>query len=290
MPIEGLPAELANHEALKDFNTPADLAKAYVQSRTADWRSGLSEPLRAEKSFEGFKGVEDLAKSFLDTKKMVGARVHIGPDAKPEEIEKVRPLFLKLLGLPESPEKYEITRPKDAPDGLPYDEAREKAFLAQAHKLGLTKAQAQGILDFYNADMIQFFKDAQVLHSKATEKLKEEWGESYPKNKALAQRAFLEMKDPELEQLLTTMNLDNHPAIVRAFFRIGEMMAEHSLIEGEGLGTMSAEEAAAKLAEMMKDPKGALFDANHAGHAAAVAERTKLLNILGGGKKWEMPA
>jgi hypothetical protein len=276
---------------------PAPNPSIITQEPGSEWRTSLPEDIRGEKSFESFKGKDvnevfpQLAKSFLETKKMVGSRVHVGADAKPEELEKFKDIILTKFGRPETPEKYELKRPQ-LPEGMKYNDGREKEFLKAAHSAGYTKAQAQVAIDFYNAGQEQMYKDALVANSKATEALKAEWGESYPKNYELAKRAFSQIKGmaPGLEAKLVAMNMDNDPDVVKAFSFIGQMMAEHSLIEGEGLGTMSIEEAQTKLNELQNNIKGPLYDLNHKDHDSAAQERIKLLNILSGGKKWEMQA
>lgn len=51
-----------------------------------DWRAGISEDLRGAESLANFKDVNDLAKSFLETKKMQGNSIHLlGEGASPEQ-------------------------------------------------------------------------------------------------------------------------------------------------------------------------------------------------------------
>ena len=40
---------------------------------TTDWKSGLSEDIRADKSLENIKDISGLAKSYIHAQKMVGA-------------------------------------------------------------------------------------------------------------------------------------------------------------------------------------------------------------------------
>jgi hypothetical protein len=67
-----------------------------------------------------------------------------GEQATDEE----RAAFFKALGVPDTEEGYGFTKPEKMPDGVAHDEALEKAFLSEAKKLGLTKAQALGLRDF----------------------------------------------------------------------------------------------------------------------------------------------
>jgi hypothetical protein len=53
--------------------------------------------------------------------------------------------FYARLDRPEAPEKYEFGAFEGAPEGFSMDPEFEKAFRAEAHKLGLNKKQAAGM-------------------------------------------------------------------------------------------------------------------------------------------------
>ena len=57
--------------------------------------------------------------------------------------------FYDKIGRPEKADGYEFDVPNDLPETLPYDAEQAAAFKAEAHKIGLTKRQAQQVHDLY---------------------------------------------------------------------------------------------------------------------------------------------
>jgi hypothetical protein len=165
------------------------------------------------KQTERAKDVPSLAKLAREQDKMIGEQakklgdaVRIpGKDATEEEIV----AYKTKAGIPLTPEGYEFKAPKDLPEGLPYDGERAKGFAAEAAKLGLTKAQAQGVHDWAAANAVTDFStgkeqsDAQkVATAKAeTEKLSKLWGpldgQTFKTNAAFADKALMEVGGQE---------------------------------------------------------------------------------------------
>jgi len=98
------------------------------------------------------KDPKALARQTFNQEKLLGNAIRIPKeDATPEE----REAFLNKLGRPEKPDGYQLTPPKDMPEGLPYDGEFAGAFKAKAHELGLTAAQAAGLHDMYVGRMVE---------------------------------------------------------------------------------------------------------------------------------------
>lgn len=156
----------------------------------ADLVEMLPDDLKQEPSLKDIKDVGTLAKSFVETKKLVGASIRPpGPDAAPEAKKEFREKMLKhdpaliyfpddapedvqaalwkRLGRPEKPEEY---APADGVDGLNVDELR-----ALARATGMTKAQ------FKELTRLMGESTAAQRDSVAAEaaKLKTEWGAAY---------------------------------------------------------------------------------------------------------------
>src|SRR5256885_6120890 len=101
--------------AILNSNEPTESSNGVVGTPPSDWRSALPDDLRTEPTLASFKDVSTLAKSFVDTKRMVGDSIRLPKsDASPEEWGK---LYDKL-GRPAAPDKYEL----QTPDGVPVDE------------------------------------------------------------------------------------------------------------------------------------------------------------------------
>lgn len=206
-----------------------------------DWRAGLPEDLRAEKSLETFKGADwaevgpVLAKSFVETKRLVGSAVKVpAADAPPEEWA----AFYTAAGRPESPDKYAVKDQVFPPElGITVDPEGQKAFLGVAHAAGLTTAQVQKVLDWYGQYTIGQV-DGQARQTGEARKtaeaaLKQEWGSAYQRNTGLARATVSTLfgRDPELAAAVEDMG--NNVAFVKGLVRIGEILHERGEIRGD---------------------------------------------------------
>jgi len=214
---------------------------AVVAAAPTDWRAGLPDDLRAEKSLETFKGADwaevgpTLAKSFVETKRLVGSALKLpGEDAKPGDWD----AFYTALGRPESPDKYAVKEQTFPPElGITVDPEGQKAFLGVAHAAGLTTAQVQKVLDWYGQYTIGQV-DGQVRQTGEARKtaeaaLKQEWGSAYQRNTGLARAtvATLFGRDPELAAAIE--DAGNNVALVKGLVRIGEILHERGEIRGD---------------------------------------------------------
>jgi hypothetical protein len=194
-----------------------------------DWRTSLPEEMRGDKSFEKFKGVPDLAKSYVEIQKTMGNAIHIPrAEATPEELDK----FYARLGRPESADKYELKRPEMA-EGAKYDEEMEAAFKPIAYKAGLTPRQAQTILDEYNTVTAKRMEGYSKTMEDGVGKLKTEWGQNYDKNIGLAGRAVKELGGDELRAMLEETGLGNHPVLIKVFAKLGQDLVEEPMLIGD---------------------------------------------------------
>jgi uncharacterized protein YdcH (DUF465 family) len=210
------------------------------------WRAALPADLQGNETLTSFKEVKDLGAGYLDltTKhtelgkkvtdyegKLKDALFIPGDKATDEE----RASFYTKLGRPEAPDKYELTRPK-LPDGMQYDEEGEKWFREQAHKLGLSKAQAAQIFEGYNARMDGIVKDIEAKRTKAAqegvETLKKEWGPEFEANLNLVKRATEAFLTPDDKKFMDESGLGNHPVLVKLFQRMGKALAEDKFVAG----------------------------------------------------------
>jgi hypothetical protein len=212
-----------------------------------DWKSSLSEDLRGEKSLSDFKDVSAMAKSYVETKKMMGDAVRLPKtDAPPEDWDK----FYARLGRPEAPDKYEFKRPQLA-EGAKYDEEMETAFKGLAHKAGLHPRQAQSLLEGYNAMQAERLQKYTGQMEEGVNSLKKEWGQNYDKNLSVATRAVKELGGDELIAMLDETGLGNHPTLIKLFSRLGQDMTEDTFVVGDtasGAGAKTPADIEAELA------------------------------------------
>lgn len=204
-----------------------------------DWRAGLPEDIRADKSLETFKDIPDLAKSFIATKKMVGNATRIpGPDAKPEEWD----TLYNKLGRPEAPDKYEFKRP-EVPENVKYDEELETAFRGMAHKAGLSTRQAQAVLEQFTTFSQERLGNFTKQMETGVGELKKEWGAKFDANVGAAARTVKELGGDEIVALLNETGLGNHPAMIKFFAKLGEATSEDSLIIGDNANVQETRDA-----------------------------------------------
>lgn len=256
---------------------PGTQAGAETPPGTDDWRAVIPEDLRSDPSLASFKDAGALAKSYVETKRMVGGAIQVPKDTDPPEAwEK---LYAKIR--PEKPENYDLKPPEGA-NGA-WDEGMATAFKSAAHQNGLHPRQAQGLLDWYtkvqNERVAAFTKEMEA--GMAT--LKTEWGAGYDKRMGFARKAVDGVGGEELKKVLDSTGLGNHPVLVKVFAEIGEAMEEDHPPQGEGrASTESADAIQKQLDAIFADPKDPFTNATapHEIHERRVKEVQDLLRRL----------
>lgn len=225
-----------------------------------DWRAGLTgdyAALAQEKSLESFKGKDwadvgpSLARAFVDTKKLVGAKPGVkipGEGATPEEIAAYR----TATGVPPDPSGYHITRPDVAASG-DWDEAAEAAFLTEMHKHGAPPAVVQSIITWYGKYQADQQNGWRREAEAAQQEMRRDWGPNYEANVGRANRAVQQYGGDALVDLLARTGLGRNPLVVQTFAKIGNDLVEHGAMKADPVGRVSPEEAQQKAAELQAD-------------------------------------
>ncbi len=191
------------------------------------------------------------------------------------------------VNVPDTPDGYSLTRP-DLPQGLAYDEALETSIREQAHALGLTTLQLQGLIDsfaaYQSASHMGEARAGEEVGLKAQEtletSLREEWGRDFETRLDEARRASQALAGDD-ETLAALEGAMGDIRVVKLFQRIGAMMAEDSLA-GLGNGGAGFSPAAARAeAERLETRIAGLLDRPDAGsrreRLALEDQRRKLL-------------
>ena len=240
---------------------------------TPDWRAGLTGEyagLATEKSLESFKGKDwtevgpSLAKAWVETKKLVGAKAPALkiPDATstPEEVA----LYRKAIGVPDDPSGYHFTRPEVA-ILAEWDEAQEQRFLTRMHQAGVPAEAVQKISNWYGEELSQLEQGILRYREAAMQELRREWGPDYAANLGVGNRAVTEFGGKALGEFLKNTIVDglmlgDHPILIRAFAKIGKELMEAGAIPATGISHLTPEEAAERVtelqAELLKVPQG----------------------------------
>lgn len=231
-----------------------------------DWRSGLTgdfAPLATDPSLATFKGKDwaevgpTLAKSYVETKKLVGAKTVLKiPDehSTPEEVATYR----KAIGVPETAAEYRITRPEAALSG--WDETAEQNFLGEMHKAGVPAPVVQQILNWYGQYLSEqqrgFHREAEAT----SQILRTEWGPDFAANVGVANRAIQQYGGDALVDLFAQNGMGRHPLVVKTFASIGKELMEAGAIPATGIAHLAPDEAAERVktlqADLLKVPQG----------------------------------
>lgn len=258
---------------LTDTTPPADSGA----QPAADWTSAFSDDLKSFVATKGFRSPADLADAYAKADGVSAALLPPPKDGQWDEGARAK------LGIPSMPGDYKIKRP-DLPDGIPYDEALEKAALPIAHKLGLMPGQVQGLIDFISAHRVAETKAAlQTMQShmaEAEEALRGEWGAGYERQLSLAARTAKRFGGDDLIGALNESGFGNNPHLVRAFAKIAGLVAEDTMKSDGSPTRPSADAALAEIAriqgEALKDPKHPWINAQHPEHETLL-ERMRTL-------------
>jgi hypothetical protein len=137
----------------------------------------VSEGIRNDQAYKGFigkfgdKSADEVAKAYLNaeqalSRKLEGYGKKPGENATPDEIA----AWNAYLGVPAKPEEYGV-------QGEGWDQDRVNAFLPEAHKLGLTKNQVEGLIQMQ-------FANEQTRRQADEEAYASTWKEYYPDDAA----------------------------------------------------------------------------------------------------------
>lgn len=233
--------ELADHPKISEFETPATLAKSYLELQTAIGKKGVLVP---------------------------------GEGASEEEMGR----FYESLGRPESPDAY--FKDWKPPEGLPWDMNQQDAMAKVFHEVGLTQSQAERIRDAHatgQADMLTSTRSNLMNNAQeAFSELQSEYGTAFEGNINLANRfGDLLMGKEGWESLMNKpfadgSTLGNHPDFIRAAVGLGTKMGETKVFGmGEAIPVGNTpDQANAELAKMKADPEvmKALIEIDHPEH------------------------
>jgi hypothetical protein len=226
--------------------------------------------------------VPALAKSFLETKELVGRKGIILPkDDDAGDLAR----FRTEIGVPDSAEDYTLGD-FAPPEGLPWSETLQTSMLAKLHEIGIPNGQIREILDSYaevtHGEYQGMLEATSKGYEQGTAKLKQDLGADYDASLALSKRAFKSASGDQHDVLSHLVlsdgtHLGDNPAFVRTFMNVGKQFAEHGLL-GEKVGgggfTKTPDQAKEEIAVLEANP--GLYNADHPEHAILVARKNEL--------------
>ncbi len=233
---------------------PASSEEGQAPGTTSHWLEELpadavladpdagSLPLREHPKLRQFRSVADLARSYLNQERLVGrkARGLVPPadDAPGEERAAFEREWRAALGVPDAPEGYTLRLPR----GVAPDNRAMPWFSKAAHGVGLTPAQAQGLLDRYHDLEAQVREDERLrleaARAEAVRRVAEHFRGRAAEQVELARRGFeatarsAGLAPGEARDFAATYGDDL--TFLRVFALIGQRMQEDGLVDGSG--------------------------------------------------------
>jgi hypothetical protein len=250
-------------------------------STPATWKETISEEFRTNPNIEKFTEIDALAKSYINAVSMIGQDKVPVPNQNSTE-DQWNEVYSKL-GRPESPDKYKLEVNSDV---VPLDESAVKSFAENAHKLGLNNKQAQGILEYYKNSMEGSAQQAQIdtetYQAQAEQELRKEWGRSFDENIKKAGAIAKANMDAEILDLTLSdgRRLGDHPAIIKGFANIANLMSEDKMIgTGEDNAT-SGRDIETEISSLVNDRDGPYWNKTHPDHDKVVQQVFTLRTMM----------
>lgn len=216
-----------------------------------------------------FKSMPEMLKSLKDSRtefarRQEGMIKKPGPDATAEE----KAAWSAALGVPESPDKYEIKVPEQLPEGVEFTAEELTAVRDFAHANGYTTDQVNALIEFQSkmagAEIGRYTQEQRAAEEAGQQKLKDEWGMQFEKRSMLAQRAG------------KTFGIDaemmKSPEMLRVMAAVGSAISEDKLASPSEIGgILSAGNEARDIVKNDSNPLyKAYWDPAHPDHEKAV--------------------
>ena len=216
--------------AVEEQSQPSESTATIEPTTTNEvsWRDSLPDELKSNASLEKFSDVSTLAKSYINAESMIGKDKMVIPGANTTEDE-WNDIYDKL-GRPSDPNAYELKA--ELAEGEKIDEQLMSSFKETAHKHGLSPAQAQGLLDYYNSissqSMVDLENNAVLAQEQSQRELREEWGRSYDDNLNKASTVGKQFFGEDVfgMQLADGSKLGDNPALIKGLSKMASIVSE----------------------------------------------------------------
>ena len=265
--------------------SPTETPVASAPAAASSWFDTLPDGLKANPTLQNFKSkdIAAVAESLVEAQKLVGGSIRLPNDKDtPQERAAKLDKIYSQLGRPEKAEGYAINKPSDDA-GIPWDDKAVEQFRGVAHRLGLTQAQVEGLVQYdLQRSMTAQVDQAQAFQS-CMDTLEKDWGAASKQLLGISRRTAHTYFDADTMQAIEATGLANNPAFVKALAKMGQALIEEGMVVGdrEGMemdgGTSSIQ---AELDRMMGDPNGAYWNQRDPNHEAAVTRAESLRRAL----------
>ena len=245
------------------------------------WKEAISEEFRNDPNIEKFTEIDALAKSYINATHMIGKdKVAVSNQNSTEE--QWNEVFDKL-GRPASADKYTLDVKSDV---IPLNEGDVKQFAENAHKLGLSNKQAQGVLEFYKNNMEgqahQSKVDTETSQVQAEQELRKEWGRDFEVNVKRAGALAKANMNPDILdlELKNGMRVGDHPELIKGFAKIASMMSEDKIVSPESDSTNKSGDIESQISTITNNRQGPYWNKKHPDHDKSVQQVYTLREML----------
>ena len=195
------------------------------------WQGTLAEDIREEKSLLSFKNVGDLAKSFVNTKKMVGANVIAVPGDASTESE--WEAFHIAGGRPDTVADYNLKAPEGFPEALTekiFPKGKLEAWQDRFFKAGVSKKAADAFIAEFGNDMVTDFNAMEQAKSdrltESANTLSTEYGAAFDQKMHMGDMAIEDFSGGDQAIKESLAYLKNDPVAVQLLVHFGSMLGE----------------------------------------------------------------
>jgi len=250
-------------------------------STPSTWKDSISQEFREDPNISKFTEIDALAKSYINATRMIGQDKVAVPNQNSTD-DQWSEVYDKL-GRPESPDKYKLDVKSEV---VPLDDGTIKSFAENAHKLGLNNKQAQGILEYYKNSMEGSAQQAQIdtetAQANAEAELRKEWGRSFDENIKKAGAVAKANMNPEIldMQLKDGTRLGDHPAVIKGFANIANLMSEDKMIGTGEDNSTSGRDLESEISSLVNDRDGPYWNKAHPEHDKVVQQVFTLRTML----------
>ena len=219
-----------------------------------DFRSALPEDIRGHAALEKIADIEGLGRSFINAQQMIGKDpsrvVELPTEDKPEELK----VLMTKLGAPADASGYTLTAAEGLPAHLGPDQELSKGFLAFAAKEGMLPVHVQNTYAWMTGVLAEAEKTAETKSLAEADtnirSLEAEFGPAFDQKIAVANHGIDKVGGEELRKVLNDAGLGANPVVLKAFLKVGGLVAEDNAGDGGTGGTfgnrLSPDEARSK--------------------------------------------
>jgi len=251
--------QVAQPEAASMMETPSEVASGGSGN---EFLNMIPEELRQHPSISPIKDVENLARSYVNAQRLIGAdKIAVPVNPTDEDLDRI----YDRLGRPETPKDYSFDV-----DGNVITEELAANYADVAHKLRLTPDQAKGVLDYYRSTVeqegAQSLELAEVAKEQTVQSLRQEWGRAFDQKVEAAARVAQEFADPEMFNITLAdgSKLGDNAEFIKAFAKIADfrqsVTSEDTVAEMSQSSVMTPATAQAEIDAIMNDKSHAYWD------------------------------